>query len=449
MAEPVDIILLSYNRLDYLIEMVAALEEHTRWPHRLTIVDNASGASTRQWLRDNIGRFHQVIWNARNEHLAGFQHGIAATSGEFFVMSDADLIVRAPVDGRCWLQQLLELADRHPDFGLIGARLDSLSEARNARLELAPLVDGELFETPTGVWLNLMRRSALRVPYVSDGITCHALRRSGFRVGIAANVLVRHLGDCDPQRHPDYLARKQGASGWGTTYPDYKELSEAAPVPTLSELALAAPVLDAIERLGIGTEALLELRTPDAAAVLPLAAPSIACASVVDPAPVSARAVALLAPGGATAASLERGFEAAAEWLILLAPAAIPAAAEGWVLKDERPGPHPAALRLAAVASRRRWLHALGYSALEHRDQWLAVFRAACFGDDPQLRLYVFQRTNPLAPSERRGGSVTAADAADARRRSVRVRRRKIGALATKARRLVWAELELRRCGNR
>jgi GT2 family glycosyltransferase len=72
-AEPVDIILLSYNRLEFLAQMVEALEERTVWPHRLTIVDNASGPETRQWLRENAARFHQIIWNERNEHLAGFQ----------------------------------------------------------------------------------------------------------------------------------------------------------------------------------------------------------------------------------------------------------------------------------------------------------------------------------------------------------------------------------------
>ena len=76
MPDPVDIILLSYNRADYLAQMVAALERRTQAPYRVTIVDNASGAATRQWLRANAWRFHQIIWNERNEHLAGLDRGI-------------------------------------------------------------------------------------------------------------------------------------------------------------------------------------------------------------------------------------------------------------------------------------------------------------------------------------------------------------------------------------
>ena len=228
MVEPIDIIVLSYNRLDYLIEMVEGVERNTRWPHRLTIVDNASGPSTRQWLRDNERRFERVVFNAANEHLAGHARGIAATASGLFVLSDADVVPHAPTAEGCWLTRLVALADRHPDFGLIGARLDSVTRARNERLESATVVDGEILETPTGVWLNLIRRDALRVPYMSDGITCYALRRAGYRVGIASEVYATHLGDGDPQRHPDYLARKSAASGWGVTYPDYPELADAA-----------------------------------------------------------------------------------------------------------------------------------------------------------------------------------------------------------------------------
>ena len=96
LAEPVDIILLAYNRLDYLREMVDALERETRWPYRLTVVDNMSGPETRNWLRAHRARFHQVIFNERNEHLAGYQRGVARTSSELFVVSDADVLPPRP-----------------------------------------------------------------------------------------------------------------------------------------------------------------------------------------------------------------------------------------------------------------------------------------------------------------------------------------------------------------
>ena len=241
LAEPVDIILLAFNRVDYLSEMVATLERNTLWPYRLTVVDNASGPETRNWLRAHRDRFHEIVFNERNEHLAGYQRGIVRTSSDLFVVSDADILPHPPTADGCWLTRLLALADRHRDFGLISARLDSVGGVRDIRAHEKRLVDAELIETSTGVWLNLIRRQALRIPYMSDGITSYAIRRSGFRVGVAAHVMATHLGDQDPERHPDYLARKQAASGLGTVYPEYPELAQAPRPPLLRELGLAAP----------------------------------------------------------------------------------------------------------------------------------------------------------------------------------------------------------------
>lgn len=442
MAEPVDIILLSYNRLDFLVEMVDAIEQRTRWPHRLTIVENASGPATREWLREHTARFHQVIFNDANEHLAGFQRGIAATSSELFVLSDADLIPAEPTAAGCWLERLLGVAERHGDFGLLGVRLDSISDARNVRLERAPLIDAEVFETSTGVWLNLIRRSALRIPYMSDGITCHALRRAGFRVGIAAEVYATHLGDADPARHPDYLARKQSAGGWRTTYPDYPELSASAPPPTLHELALAAPVLAALTRNAIATEDTIELAA--AGGVLAAAAPQIAAHAPDDPELRPARAVVVIEAAEADTDGVARAFAHAAEWVLLLASPRIPRSPAGWALVGEHPGPHPVLARLAQLASRPRWRRRLLYSTSEHREQWLAVFRAGCFGEQQPLRVYVFRRTPPLAlPAAPE--AIGRPPAARPSRRPPRLRRHRIGSLVTKARRLIRAEWQLAR----
>jgi hypothetical protein len=424
-VEPIDIVVLSYNRLDYLIEMVEGLERDTRWPHRLTIVDNASGPATRQWLRDNERRFERVVFNAANEHLAGHARGIAATASGLFVLSDADVIPHAPTAEGCWLTRLVALAERHPDFGLIGARLDSVTRARNERLESAAVVDGEILETPTGVWLNLIRREALRVPYMSDGITCYALRRAGYRVGIAREVYATHLGDGDSQRHPDYLARKAAASGWGVTYPDYPELAEAAPAPSLRELALAAPLLNALDAAGVAIVDVVELA---GAAGWPLGAvePEIRRGAAVPAG--AARAVAVAEPSAAT---LEAARAGAAEWLFVLGGSEPPPQSAGWRIAIELPGVTPAIEALARRGD-------AGHSTVEHRAQWLATFRAACFGEELRHRVYVLRRDPPLAAAE---GLVPAPDEPRPRRG----RRRRIGPLATKAQRLLRAEWHLLR----
>jgi hypothetical protein len=442
-AEPVDIILLSYNRPAYLAQMVTALEERTQWPHRVTVVDNLSGPETRQWLRENAGRFHQVVWNDHNEHLAGFQRGIASTAGELFVLSDADIVVGEPTADGCWLTRLVALADRHPDFGLLGVRLDSVTEARNARLEDAPLIDGEVLETATGVWLNLIRRKVLRIPYVSDGITCHAIRRSGYRVGIAADIYATHLGDGDPETHPDYLARKQAASGWQTTYPHYPELAESSWPPTLAALAIAAPLLSAIERNAAG--AVIELRAPHA--VLAAVDPRIASYGAGDELP-RGPAIALASTDAAVdPALLGQAFAAASEWVFVLADATPPQPTAGWTLVGEYAGPDPVVLGLARLASRARWRRRLLYSTVEHRDDWLALFAASAFGDDGPFRIYAFRRTDPT-PAERWIASATQPPPSPFKP-PLRIPRRRLGSLVTKLRRLVRAEWLLFRTRGR
>ncbi|MDQ3850490.1 MAG: glycosyltransferase, partial [Actinomycetota bacterium] len=399
MPEPIDIILLAYNRVDYLARMVDALEAHTVWPHRLTIVDNVSGPQTRRWLRDNAHRFHQIVWNRRNEHLAGHQRGIAATASELFVLSDADLLPHPPTAEGCWLTRLVRLAERHPDFGLLASRIDSDS-IRTWDLQERPVVDGEIIEARTGVWLNLMRRSALRVPYMSDGITCYALGRAGYRVGIARDVFCTHLGDEDAAVHPDYLARKQAATRLGIVYPDYPEVEDLPRPPTLQEVASAAPVLAALEDLGVAAQDAVELSTrtwPPVAAVEPLVQSAVA---TEGPTAATWRHAGRppLAPGGARAVVLafdehdhgllDEAQARAGEWVVLLTPEPVPALADDWRIADERAGVHPVLQRLATVATRRRWREALGYSTVEHGDEWQAVMRAGCFGDESR-RLYV------------------------------------------------------------
>ena len=59
--ETTDIVMLTHNRLDHLVQTVDALEERTTAPFRITIVDNASGPEVRNWLEANRARFHQLI----------------------------------------------------------------------------------------------------------------------------------------------------------------------------------------------------------------------------------------------------------------------------------------------------------------------------------------------------------------------------------------------------
>jgi hypothetical protein len=83
------------------------------------------------------------------------------------------------------------------------------------------------------------------------------------------------------------------------------------------------------------------------------------------------------------------------------------------------------------------------YSTVEHRANWIAVFRAGSFGDGTPLRVYAYRAEHPRAvePSaghpEQRSGDLP------------RLRQRRVGEFATKLRRLLRAEWALLRARRR
>lgn len=425
--DAIDISVLSYERTGYLEAMLDALAANTRWPHRITIVDNASSPAHRQWLRARESRVHRIVYNPVNEHLAAHQHGIDATSSELFVVTDADLVVPAPGDdGRCWLTRLVAQMRAHEDYALIGARLDTVTPSRNAAIEATPAVDG-VREVPTGVWLNLMRRSALPMRYESDGIMCYALRRSGWRVGVADDVVVHHLGDADDVDHPAYLIAKHRTSALGVTYPVYHEQIVRVRAPADPEqLRMATSPLSALDARGVERTGIVEFGS----GALTAADPSVTLVSRTenghglraDPAPIEdAGAVAAVVTDPAL---LYQGALAAERWLVLVVADGVVPVVPDWQLVDELPGSawvSPGADLAAAL-----------------------VAYGAHAGWPAPDRTLVYAPVSPREPAER---VVRPWAAALERPRVSRAPIAPVRDLATKALRLLAAERGLRRRG--
>jgi hypothetical protein len=408
MAEPIDIVMLTYNRLDHLVATVEALEARTPEPYRLTIVDNASGADVRTWLADNRHRFHRVILRPTNEHLPAFQYGIEATTSDPFIIAEPDLIV--PDLEPSWLARLRGLLDAHPDFGLIamgldpGNRPDVLGEEE---LEPATVVDEDLVEGNVGIWFQIIRRTALLVPFELDAQACEAVRSAGWRVGWTRTLRAWHLGWDDYKLHPGHLASKSPRTH--RAYPHYREIGLIERPPTLTELANAAPVMAITRAAGIPDVSVIELAwgAPAIAAAVPgpVAATAPACPLPLEQG--AAGAVVLLDPPVERADGvLADAFRVAAHTVVALAPLttfgghlAADLAPAGWSAR-EAPGPAEVPLALAAAGDADPALHAhLGYRTLEQRAHWLELFAAGAFGAGSR-RLWIWHRHAPLAIPE-------------------------------------------------
>jgi hypothetical protein len=406
MTGPIDIVMLTYNRLDHLVATIESIEANTPEPYRLTIVDNASGADVRSWLAENRHRFHQIIPRATNEHLPAFQHGIEATTSNPFILTEPDLIL--PRLQPSWLSRQLSLMEAHPDFGIIGMGL----EPQNRPSVLGPeviepdaMVGEDLVEGNLGMWFQMIRREALLVPYELDAQACEAVRSAGFRVGWTRRLRAYHLGWDDYKLHPGHLASKSPQTN--QAYPHYREIELIGRPPTLTELANAAPVVAVTRAAGIPDASILELSwsAPAVAAavkgtvgveapapgVLPLQAGAAGAVVLVDP------------PVSEASEALAEAFRVAADTVIALAPLtafhghlAADLAPEGWTGR-EAPGPAEVPLALAAAADADPQLaDRLGYRTLEERDHWIAVFAAGAFGAGNR-RLWIWRRSEPLA----------------------------------------------------
>jgi hypothetical protein len=400
MREPTDIVILTHNRLDHLVAMIDALEARTTAPHRITIVDNASGPEVRNWLQVNRKRFHQLILLEENLYPGSsgpaLQLGIDATSSDPVVVTDPDLVV--PDLTPCWLTQMLGILDRHPDFGILGVGLDQsnlppVQEAEN--LSPTEIVDGEIVERAVGSILTFVRRAALH-SYYDDWRACESVARAGYRFGWALNVRALHLGWDDFKLHPGHLARKRRYGG------EYREVDMIARAPSLQEMAVAGPLIAETRRAGIHDAAVLEVawtETPAVTASVPgpvaVHRPTLASLPFDDGA---AGAVLLLDPPREHGLGLLReACRVATGVVVALAPLATfggrtagELSPPGWHGREQA-GPGDVPLRLAEALD----AGDVEMTTLDDRERWLALFATGAFGAC-ERRLWIWE---PIEPS--------------------------------------------------
>ena len=396
-AEPIDIVMLTHDRLDHLERAVDALEARTPEPYRLTIVDNASGPATYETGSPRTAhRFAQLILRDTNEHVPALRHGIAATTSDPFVVTDPDVVV--PDLEPSWLARMLDLLERHPDFGLIALGLDPSNRPpphvlEPEHIEPGTLVDDEIVEAHVGTIFQFIRRDALVVPYRSDGHACTAVQRAGYRRGWSPHIRGLHLGWDDFRLLPGSSARQaRRARTRATRSPTPRSTSSSGPrrwrrsplrLPcwprpagtgsrsAIVELAWDGPVVGAVAPAAVSVEAegLEQIPLDDgSAAVVVLTHPPDE--KLLDQAcRVATRLIIALAPletfSGRTAHEL---------------------APEGW---EGREAPAVGDLQLALVRNAQA-----ERSVAAHGDRWLEMLGAATFGESA-LRLWIWERADP------------------------------------------------------
>lgn len=117
--EPVDIVVVTYNRLLYLKECVRSIRENTDYPYgKLIVVDNHSADGTVEWLKEQGEQGHLVPIFAKKNlgRPGGLNLGVEATSTDIVAISDDDAWYNPG-----WLTACMRILELWPEVAVASA----------------------------------------------------------------------------------------------------------------------------------------------------------------------------------------------------------------------------------------------------------------------------------------------------------------------------------------
>lgn len=219
-----DIIYLTYNRLDFTRLTFHLLLANTDWSHvdRLIVFDDGSTDGTREWLDENIPR---TPVPASLVHL-GF--GSPVSTMNYYLQGDpADRFVKVDSDVAMppgWLGALLAAAERHPEIDLLGMEAGQTWLPTDRSPEFSGW-DGS-YTVRACSWIGgvgLMRTQAFRdrpamVPIGRFGFTKWQQIHEPPRAWIEPDLLCPQL-DRIPVEPFVSLSRRYIAAGWQREWP--------------------------------------------------------------------------------------------------------------------------------------------------------------------------------------------------------------------------------------
>jgi len=114
----VNIVIVTYNRLQYTQKSIASIVDNTVFPYVLTVVDNGSADGTQAWLRKQKRRgiIKNLILHPENKGYAyAANDGWEAEDSDYYVKVDNDIIIQK----KGWLSDMIEVIDNCPEVGAI------------------------------------------------------------------------------------------------------------------------------------------------------------------------------------------------------------------------------------------------------------------------------------------------------------------------------------------
>ncbi len=103
------LIVLSFNRKEYLERSLRSMQLNTRYPHQIIVMDDASDAETTQWLFElaRAQKVSHVLFNV------GHNQGIGVAMNRGFAISRGDIVMKldADLESENWEQEYMRRCD--------------------------------------------------------------------------------------------------------------------------------------------------------------------------------------------------------------------------------------------------------------------------------------------------------------------------------------------------
>lgn len=196
--KPIPIIVVTYLREETTLNTLRLLKRHTSTPHRIILVDNGSSCIWDKAHPELIYKYYAMSENVGLERARNIGMNHIDKDDEFVIHMDNDIFV--PDLKPDWIQQLLSLMEKYPQYAAIALRPQVLVGV------------GPIFKTEDEVVENnvvggvgrLMRVSAIKqVGGWDEAIRnegrgteewdiCGKLRNAGWKVGYARNLWAYH-----------------------------------------------------------------------------------------------------------------------------------------------------------------------------------------------------------------------------------------------------------------
>jgi len=190
-----EILILTYNRKDFLKRTIDALHERTRTPFKILVVDNSSTDGTKEYLEGEVGKkISEMMITPPCSICKAYSDGIKQmVTDEVFVMMQDDVIV--PDLEPDWQTQLRKLFDDNPDHGSIACRVQKIPNINWTDGDLSPC------RKALSAYCRIQRRSDLEaVDYLGDRnwddmeFVKRIRDKLGKKCSWANNLFCNHLG---------------------------------------------------------------------------------------------------------------------------------------------------------------------------------------------------------------------------------------------------------------